>query len=160
MNARLVIAGALLLSAGCASSLDRDIARTRQKVDELTQRINQLEAGRTGSTASTYSDTASIIQAEQEPGQPQRGGQFRKAGTKLARGVANLFTGWVEIPKRIHETTLRSGALKGFTWGLARGVGLGFIRTAAGVYEAVTFPFPAPPEYRPLIQPEYVFMEG
>ena len=82
-----------------------------------------------------------------------------KAFTKLGRGAVNLFTGWVEIPKRIQETSLVSGAWSGFTWGLLRGLGYGFIRTAAGGYEVITFPFPAPPDYEPVIQPEYVFTD-
>ena len=82
-----------------------------------------------------------------------------KACVKLARGAVNTVTGWVEIPKRIHETTVTDGALAGFTWGLLRGLGHGFIRTSAGVYEVVTFPFPAPPGYAPVIQPEYVFAD-
>jgi len=81
-----------------------------------------------------------------------------KALLKGTRGVVNTVTGWVEIPKRIHETSLSDGALAGFTWGLLRGLGYGFIRTAAGLYELVTFPFPAPPGYAPVIQPEYVFV--
>ncbi len=80
-----------------------------------------------------------------------------KAFTKLTRGFVNLITGWVEIPKRIQETTQTSGAAAGFTWGLLRGLGHGFIRTAARTYEFVTFPFPAPPGYESVIQPEYVF---
>ena len=80
-----------------------------------------------------------------------------KAFTKLTRGAVNTVTGWVEIPKRIHETSQESGAAAGFTWGLLRGIGHGFIRTAAGAYEVVTFPFPAPPGYESVIQPEYVF---
>ena len=82
-----------------------------------------------------------------------------KAFTKLTRGFVNIITGWVEIPKRIQETTQTSGAAAGFTWGLLRGLGHGFIRTAAGAYEFVTFPFPAPPGYESVIQPEYVFTE-
>ena len=80
-----------------------------------------------------------------------------KAFTKLTRGFVNIITGWVEIPKRIQETSQTSGAAAGFTWGLLRGIGHGFIRTAAGFYEFFTFPFPAPPGYEPVIQPTYVF---
>ena len=80
-----------------------------------------------------------------------------KAFTKLTRGFVNIITGWVEVPKRIQETSQTSGAAAGFTWGLLRGIGNGFIRTAAGFYEFFTFPFPAPPGYEPVIQPEYVF---
>ena len=80
-----------------------------------------------------------------------------KGFTKFTRGAVNLVTGWVEIPKRIQETSQESGAAAGWTWGLLRGIGHGFIRTVAGGYEIVTFPFPAPPGYEPVIQPEYVF---
>ena len=80
-----------------------------------------------------------------------------KAFKKLTRGFVNIVTGWVELPKRIQQTSEESGALSGFTWGLLRGLGYGFARTAAGLYELVTFPFPAPPDYEPVIQPEYVF---
>ena len=86
--------------------------------------------------------------------EPMDGG---KGFAKLTRGATNTVTGWVEIPKRINETSNDSGWLAGFTWGLARGLGYGFTRTAAGLYELFTFPFPAPPGYEPVIQPEYVF---
>lgn len=82
-----------------------------------------------------------------------------KAFTKGARGFVNLVTGWVEIPKRVHETSQESGALAGFTWGLLRGIGHGFVRTCAGAYELVTFPFPAPAGYEAILEPEYVFTE-
>jgi len=79
------------------------------------------------------------------------------ATTKLVRGGVNLATGWVELPKRITETTNANGAFAGWTGGLLRGLGYGFVRTVAGAYELVTFPFPAPPRYAPVIQPEFVF---
>ena len=82
-----------------------------------------------------------------------------KAVMKLVRGGVNLVTGCVEIPKRIHETSQTSGAMTAFTWGTLRGCGYGFVRTAAGAYELVTFLFPAPPDYAPVIQPEFVFLE-
>ena len=77
--------------------------------------------------------------------------------TKVCRGAINTVTGWVEIPKRIEQTWDTDGAASGLTWGLLRGLGYGFVRTAAGIYEVVTFPFPAPPGYEPVIQPEFVF---
>jgi putative exosortase-associated protein (TIGR04073 family) len=79
------------------------------------------------------------------------------AMSKLGRGFVNTFTGWVEIPKRMYETSEASGAGAGFTWGLLRGLGYGFVRTAAGLYEFFTFPFPAPENYEPVINPEFVF---
>ncbi len=86
--------------------------------------------------------------------EPMDGG---KGFGKLTRGAINTVTGWVEIPKRIQETSTDSGAFAGFTWGLMRGLGYGFVRTAAGLYECFTFPFPAPPGYEPVIQPEFVY---
>lgn len=97
--------------------------------------------------------TAGAATASAEPMEAGR------AFTKLTRGFVNIITGWVEIPKRIQETSQTSGAAAGFTWGLLRGIGRGFIRTAAGAYEFFTFPFPAPPGYEPVIQPEYVFTD-
>ena len=88
-------------------------------------------------------------------------GQIKAGGamSKLGRGFVNLVTGWVEIPKRIHETSQSQGAAAGLTWGVLRGIGHAFIRTAAGGYELITFPYPSPPDYTPVIQPEYVFTE-
>ena len=83
-----------------------------------------------------------------------------KAVNKLLRGFLNTVTGWVEIPKRAKETAATSGTAAGLTWGILRGIGHGFVRTAGGLYEIFTFPFPAPPNYAPVIQPEYVFSES
>jgi putative exosortase-associated protein (TIGR04073 family) len=99
---------------------------------------------------------ALVAQTPSASAEPMEGS---KAFMKLTRGAVNLITGWVEIPKRVHETSQTSGAWAGFTWGLLRGIGHGFIRTAAGAYELVTFPFPAPPGYESVISPEYVFSE-
>lgn len=96
---------------------------------------------------------------------PLQADEFEDTGStgsplaKLARGGLNLFTGWMEVPKRIHETSQNSGATVSFTWGLLRGLGYGFVRTAAGAYEIVTFPFAAPPDYEPVIQPPYVWSD-
>ena len=95
-----------------------------------------------------------LLDARSAAAEPMEAG---KAFAKLTRGFVNIVTGWVEIPKRIQETSQISGPWAGFTWGLLRGIGYGFIRTAAGSYELITFPFPAPPGYEPVIQPEYVF---
>jgi putative exosortase-associated protein (TIGR04073 family) len=97
-----------------------------------------------------------VPQAHATEGTIQAGG----AMGKLGRGFVNVVTGWVEIPKRIYETSQDQGAAAGWTWGLLRGLGHGIVRTAAGFYELVTFPFPAPPDYAPVIEPEYVFTES
>ena len=79
------------------------------------------------------------------------------AFTKLGRGVANTFTGWVEIPKNVHSTTVEDNVFAGVTLGLAKGAGMTIVRTGAGIYEVATFPFPVPQDYRPILEPEYVF---
>lgn len=99
---------------------------------------------------------ASSPEPSKLPGMPIDG---RKAMEKLGRGLINLITGWVEIPKRMDETNKRSSLGPALTIGLLRGLGHGFVRTTAGAYEIVTFPFPAPPGYQPIIHPEYVFTQ-
>lgn len=77
--------------------------------------------------------------------------------TKLGRGVANTLTGWVEVPKNICSTSTEENVLSGITLGTIKGLGLGLLRTGAGIYDIVTFPFPLPEGYRPFLEPEYVF---
>lgn len=76
---------------------------------------------------------------------------------KLGRGVVNTFTGWLEVPKGIVDESKASNVLSGLTVGTIKGFGLGLVRTAAGVYEAVTFPLPVPEGYEPIVKPEFVY---
>ena len=66
---------------------------------------------------------------------------------KAGRGVANVLTAWVEVPKHLerglHEDNPVGGALRGI--GVGTGLALG--RFVLGAYEAVTFPLPFPPGY-------------
>ena len=77
--------------------------------------------------------------------------------TKLGRGVANVLTGWLEIPKAMYQVGTEQNAFKGLTEGLLKGTGAALHRTGAGVYDAVTFPVPVPDNYDSPIDPEYVF---
>lgn len=78
-------------------------------------------------------------------------------GDKLVRGLANVFTGFIEIPRNIFNTTQERNLLEGWTVGLAKGVGYTGLRMLSGAYETVTFPFPVPRNYEPVIRPEYVW---
>lgn len=164
--------GLLLLSpviGGCVfeDPFVKELRATRLQVESLEQRVTHLEASTTGAGGGMAVSPALAAEAEADIGtvaaSGTRGGfRFppvfsRNALGKLGRGVVNTITGWVEIPKRMHETSQQSGLGAGFTFGLIRGVGYGCVRTLAGVYEVVTFPFPAPPGYQPLMHPEYVF---
>ena len=80
-------------------------------------------------------------------------------GKKLTRGLANILTGWVELPKNIYDTSVEDNMFSGLTVGLVKGVGMAIVRTGAGVYETITFPFPIPEDYAPVLEPEYVFSE-
>lgn len=76
---------------------------------------------------------------------------------KLYRGLANVLTGWVELPKNIYDTSVEENMLSGLTMGLAKGIGMTIVRTGAGVYETVTFALPVPEDYVPVLEPEFIF---
>ena len=65
---------------------------------------------------------------------------------KMGRGVVNLLTGWIELPKQIHLGTQEDNPVSGLGWGLVKGVGLTLLRSGVGIYEAVTFPIPYYPK--------------
>ncbi|MBI3252115.1 MAG: exosortase system-associated protein, TIGR04073 family [Candidatus Omnitrophica bacterium] len=73
-------------------------------------------------------------------------------GRKLGRGFANLFFGWLEIPKAIEKVTYESNFIAGMTAGTLQGAGKTVVRTLAGALEILTFPMPN----KPLIEPEFV----
>ena len=81
----------------------------------------------------------------------------RGVSQKLFRGVVNLVTGWMEIPKNISITWQESGPAPGMTWGFAKGLGLAAARTVVGAFEIVTFPTPITEGYQPIMHPEFVF---
>jgi len=75
---------------------------------------------------------------------------------KLDRGISNAATGFLEVPYEVRRTAQRKTLFDAWTSGLARGVGLAFARTGAGIYDAATFFYPAPEDYKPVIRPEFV----
>jgi len=91
------------------------------------------------------------------PAHAEDPGLFEQIGTKLVRGVANLTTGWVELPKQIYVVGTNEGWLTGALRGPFDGMGMFFARTISGAYEILTFPIPVPPGYRPMLRPEYVW---
>ena len=78
---------------------------------------------------------------------------------KLGRGVWNGITWPLELPNRITEANRRSGAMHAATYGVLEGVCLMIGRACAGFWEIVTFPFPIPEEYQPILKdPEYFLL--
>ena len=66
---------------------------------------------------------------------------------KAGRGLVNLLTGWIELPKQIHLGSQEENPVTGLGMGLVRGVGLTVLRGGVGIYEALTFPVPYPKDY-------------
>lgn len=66
---------------------------------------------------------------------------------KAGRGLVNVLTGWIEIPKQIHMGSQEENPVTGFGWGLVKGVGMTVLRAGVGIYEALTFPVPYPKDY-------------
>ena len=83
------------------------------------------------------------------------------AGTKFGRGLSNTAFGWFEIVNEIGNESDRHGAWIGGPSGFIRGMAFGTVRTLAGIYELVTFPFPNGRKgYGPIVLPESVFNRG
>lgn len=78
---------------------------------------------------------------------------------KLGRGFVNVLTCWVEIPRGVAIQWENMDPVSGLFVGGIQGVGWGFARFASGVYEVVTFPFPVPAGYKPMMEPEFVISD-
>lgn len=81
---------------------------------------------------------------------------FEKMSIKFWRGVVNVATCPVEIPKQIHTTTRDLGVPGPFV-GLLKGVLMTVYRGVGGAVETGSFPVPAPKNYEPLLKPAYVW---
>ncbi len=66
---------------------------------------------------------------------------------KMRRGVVNVLTGWLELPKYVQRGKQEDNPFTGIAGGLAKGAGLTLLRAGTGLYEALTFPFPYPKDY-------------
>ncbi|HBG08390.1 MAG: hypothetical protein A2075_09550 [Geobacteraceae bacterium GWC2_58_44] len=78
---------------------------------------------------------------------------------KLARGVTNFATGWLEFPKQIAITYQEEGLAKGATVGPLKGIGMTLVRTVSGAGEALTFFVAYPGFFEPLFDPPYVWQK-
>ena len=87
----------------------------------------------------------------EEPSVPER------IATKFTRGAANIATGWMEMPKQVYLVGRREGWVTGALRGPIDGLGMFIARTIAGAYEVLTFPLPLPPQYQPMLLPEYIW---
>ncbi len=79
-------------------------------------------------------------------------------GDKLARGIANVATGFLEVPQTIGQEWKESNnAAVGIFAGFFKGIVQAVVRTGSGVWDVLTFPAAIPKDYEPLYHPDYVF---
>ena len=76
---------------------------------------------------------------------------------KLGRGISNIVTSPIELPRKIERVGSQDGWVAGATIGVLQGAWRTLLRAGAGVYETLTFFIEAPEGFRPVIQPEFVF---
>lgn len=72
---------------------------------------------------------------------------------KLGRGLSNITEPirMGELRRSMEQTGIWEGPEAGYTTGMIRGFNRTLLRTATGVYEVLTFPFP---DYEPVFLPE------
>lgn len=66
---------------------------------------------------------------------------------KLGRGVTNVLTCWIELPKNFHLGMQEANPVLGVGGGVIKGVGLAATRLLVGAYETLSFPIPYPAAY-------------
>ncbi len=76
---------------------------------------------------------------------------------KAVRGLVNVATGWLELPRQIHSTYHDHGPLQGCLVGPFKGVGMMAVRTFSGALEFATFYLAFPGFYDPYLEPRYVW---
>jgi len=77
------------------------------------------------------------------------------AGRKFLRGLAGMTTPFLVVPGNMVAETRTRGAAEGIPFGFAKGLGMIIPRVFVGVWEFLSAPFPAPPDFRPIIEPEF-----
>jgi len=80
---------------------------------------------------------------------------------KIGRGVTNVLTSWIEMPKHIHLGSQQPNPVTGMGMGLLKGITLAILRGGIGAYETVTFLLPYPKgfgsPYEPMALPDFVW---
>ncbi len=66
---------------------------------------------------------------------------------KMGRGLVNVLTCWIELPKQLHLGSREDNPVVGIGMGLLKGAGLTVLRSGVGVYEAISFPVPYPKDF-------------
>jgi putative exosortase-associated protein (TIGR04073 family) len=77
--------------------------------------------------------------------------------TKLNRGVVNILTGWVELPRQMVKAGRDKSWWASVPVGVPAGVMMTVGRTGVGVFETVFFFIPTDDSYDPILEPGYVW---
>ena len=77
------------------------------------------------------------------------------SGRKAGRGMANTAFGVLALPGHMVKETEDRGAAIGLPLGFVLGLGWVVVTEVVGVYEFLTSPFELPPDFVPLIEPEF-----
>lgn len=84
-----------------------------------------------------------------------------RVALKAARGVDNTVLGLVtDWPKTMYYESKEHGVPYGMTVGFVQGFLVGVARTGVGAYELATFPIPVPPDYEPILSPQFSLEAG
>jgi len=75
---------------------------------------------------------------------------------KLGRGIVNVLTGWIEIPKNMAKEWRAIDPFSGCVVGGIEGVAWAVGRTSSGCYDVHTFFLDIPEDYAPLMEPEFI----
>jgi putative exosortase-associated protein (TIGR04073 family) len=81
---------------------------------------------------------------------------------KLGRGITNIVTSPIEIPKEIRAHWIKGSEktphiLAWIFCGVVKGTFMAAARIGSGAWDVVTFPAEIPENYEPLLKPDYVF---
>jgi len=76
---------------------------------------------------------------------------------KLLRGVTNIATGWLEIPRQLYLCARKDNILLILPLGLSRGIALTVARTLVGVSETALFFYSLDGTFGPVMNPTFVW---
>lgn len=95
-----------------------------------------------------------LIDLEDDDWEPVGG---KSKSRKFGRGLSNIGSGFIEIPKNVLAVDKDYGGFAAWTYGTGRGVWRAFVRSVVvGPYEVLTFPV----DTDPIIEPEFLFEPG
>jgi putative exosortase-associated protein (TIGR04073 family) len=92
----------------------------------------------------------------QDPQKPEA--IVEKMSFKLVRGVTNIATSIVELPKQTILTVRDRGSV-GYVVGPIKGICMTVYRAIMGTAETIGFMVPQPGYYDPMVDPEFVWQD-